>query len=82
MGEGGSDQRPPDYEHQMRASTGFHRFGSVCKSALNVKYYSVLYCFVEIVEWKLAPYIVIIIWKIKRTKNYSYIYLLSKLEFV
>jgi len=45
----GSNQRPPDYERQMRVSTGLHRFVSVCTSLsccrVIVKDYRVLYQF-------------------------------------
>jgi len=43
----GSNQRPPDYERQMRVSTGLHRFVSVCNSLfcnrIIVKDYTDLY---------------------------------------
>jgi len=43
----GSNQRPPDYERQMRVSTGLHRFVSVCTSLfcnrIIVKDYTDLY---------------------------------------
>jgi hypothetical protein len=47
--------RPPDYEFQIGNSTGLHRFVCVCTSlsyfTLNVKYYTGLHDFVDI----LAP---------------------------
>jgi len=43
----GSNQRPPDYERQMRVSTGLHGFVSVCTSLfcnrIIVKDYTDLY---------------------------------------
>ena len=47
----GSNQRPPDYERQMRVSTGLHRFVSVCTSLfcnrIIVKDFMVLYRYGE-----------------------------------
>ena len=52
----GSNHRPPDYEFQIGNFIGLHRFVSVCTSlsyfTLNVKYYTDLHEFVEILAQK------------------------------
>jgi hypothetical protein len=52
--------RPPDYEFLIGNSIGLHRFVSVCTSlnyfTLNVKYYTDLHEFVEILAPKLARF--------------------------
>ena len=55
----GSNHGPPDYEFQIGISIGLHRFVTVCTSiiyyTLNVKYYTELHDFVEILAQNLAP---------------------------
>jgi hypothetical protein len=49
----------PDYEFQIGISIGLHRFVSLCTSisyiTLNVKYYTELHVFVQILAQNLAP---------------------------